>query len=165
MHGCFWKVTITFPFITRTWMSVSSPLRAPRLVPAVFLWEKCKSVKEPREDRRSGPHSPAAAGCRATTWLIELPPSSSWHCVQHCSNVTTFYSTLFLKEMKWNILLSTDLNYHLISNTTGDERGNLVILWYPLIFSLIPHIVLLEVASSGFEHFSNQQPKNKLNNL
>ena len=33
VHGCFWKVTITFPFITRTWMSVSSPLPAPRLVP------------------------------------------------------------------------------------------------------------------------------------
>ena len=55
-------------------------------------------------------------------------------------------------DMAWheNILLSTDLNYHLISNTARDERGNLVILLYPLIFSLTPDIVLLEVVSVWF---------------
>ena len=93
---------------------------------------------------------------RPLGWLSYHPPphAGSWHCVQRCSNVTTLYSTLFLQR-KWNgnILLSTDLNYHLISNIAWDERGNLVILWYPLIFSLIPDIVLLEVVSSGFEHF------------
>ena len=141
-----------------------SPVRAPRLVPghaAVFLSEKCKSVPEPREDRRCGPHLQRSSGVQGdhladwvTTLLLMPGPDIVCNTAVMC-NFTTFYSTLLLQR-KWNenILLSTDLNYHLLSNTArhgmkGEISWFFYILWYSLW-----HLILSYWKSYpyGFEH-------------
>ena len=79
---------------------------------------------------------------RPLGWLSYHPPphAESWHCVQRCSNVTTFYSTLFLQR-KWNGISSCPLIWIIISYPIPGMKGETSwffdILWYSLWYLIL----------------------------